>query len=106
MVRGAVEEGLSPENAVVMATINPASYHRLWHLGAIAPGYQADILVLDDLVSFNPREVLKRGAPPRFTKLSAPDWVRQTVHLAPGAAASFRVPAGPRLIRLIRVISG
>jgi adenine deaminase len=106
MVRVAVAEGVSPEDAIVMATINPAGYHRLWHLGAIAPGYQADILVLDDLVSFNPREVLKRGAPPRFTKLSAPEWVRQTVHLAPVAAESFRIPAGPRLIRVIRVIPG
>ncbi len=106
MVRVAVAEGVSPEDAIVMATINPAGYHRLWHLGAIAPGYQADILVLDDLVSFNPREVLKRGAPPRFTKLLAPEWVRQTVHLAPVAAESFRISAGPRLIRVIRVIPG
>ncbi|HEV3102268.1 MAG TPA: adenine deaminase [Candidatus Dormibacteraeota bacterium] len=106
MVRVAVAEGVSPEDAVVMATINPAGYHRLWHLGAIAPGYQADILVLDDLVSFNPKEVLKRGAPPRFTKLTAPEWVRQTVFLAPVAAESFRIPAGPRLIRVIRVIPG
>jgi adenine deaminase len=106
MVRVAVADGVSPEDAIVMATINPASYHRLWHLGAIAPGYQADVLVLDDLVSFNPREVLKRGAPPRFTKLSAPEWVRQTVHLAPVVAASFRIAAGPKLIRVIRVIPG
>jgi adenine deaminase len=106
MVRVAVAEGVSPEDAIVMATINPAGYHRLWHLGAIAPGYQADILVLDDLVSFKPKEVLKRGAPPRFTKLIAPEWVRQTVHLAPVAAESFRIPAGPGLIRVIRVIPG
>jgi adenine deaminase len=106
MVRVAVAEGVSPEDAIVMATINPAGYHRLWHLGAIAPGYQADILVLDDLVSFKPKEVLKRGAPPRFTKLIAPEWVRQTVHLAPVAAESFRIRAGPGLIRVIRVIPG
>jgi len=104
MVRVAVEEGISPEDAIVMATINPASYHRLWHLGAIAPGYQADILVLDDLKSFNPRQVLKRGAPPRFAKLEVPEWVRQTMHLAPVTAASFRIPAGPKRIRVIRVI--
>ena len=104
MVRVAVAEGVSPEDAIVMATINPASYHRLWHLGAIAPGYQADILVLDDLKTFNPRQVLKRGAAPRFTKLEVPEWVRQTMHLAPVDAASFRVPAGPKRIRVIRVI--
>jgi adenine deaminase len=104
MVRVAVEEGISPEDAVVMATINPASYHRLWHLGAIAPGYQADILVLDDLRTFNPRQVLKRGAEPRFTKLEVPEWVRQTMHMAPVTPASFRIPAGPKRIRVIRVI--
>jgi adenine deaminase len=104
MVRVAVAEGVSPEDAVVMATINPASYHRLWHLGAIAPGYQADILVLDDLLSFIPRQVLKRGAAPRFVKLEVPEWVRQTVHLGNVAASSFYIAAGPKRIRVIRVI--
>jgi adenine deaminase len=104
MVRVAVEDGISPEDAVIMATINPATYHRLWNLGAIAPGYQADILILDELRSFNPRQVLKRGAAPRFIRLELPDWVRQTVHLAPVEAGSFRIPAGPKKIRVIRVI--
>ena len=106
MVRLAVVEGISPEDAIVMATINSATYHRLWHLGAIAPGYQADILVLDDLRSFTPREVLKKGAPPRFVKLTVPEWVRQTVYLAPVSALSFHVPAGPRHIRVIGVVPG
>jgi adenine deaminase len=106
MVRVAVEEGISPEDAIVMATINPATYHRLWRLGAIAPGYQADILVFDDLTSFQPRLVLKRGAPPHFAKLEVPEWVRQTVHLAPVSAGSFRIPSGPARIRVIKVIPG
>src|SRR5207253_7856919 len=104
MVRVAVEEGSSPEDALVMATINPATCHRLWHLGAIAPGYQADILVMDDLKTFNPRQVLKRGAPPRHVKVQVPEWVRQTVSLAPLDATSFRVAAGPKKIRVMRVI--
>jgi adenine deaminase len=104
MVRLAVDEGISPEDAVVMATLNPAMYHRLWHLGAIAPGYQADILVLDDLHSFHPTRVFKRGAAPRFIKLSVPDWVRRTVNLGPVDAGSFRIPAAWKKIRVIRVI--
>jgi adenine deaminase len=104
MVRVAVAEGISPEDAIGMATINPATYHRLWHLGAIAPGYQADLLVLDDLRSFIPRQVLKSGAAPRFVKLEVPEWVRQTVHLGAVAASSFYIAAGPRRIRVIRVI--
>ena len=104
MVRVAVADGISPEDAIVMATLNPANYHRLWTLGAIAPGYQADILVLDDLRTFNPRQVLKRGAAPRFVKLEVPEWVRQTVHLADVDASSFHVAAGPRRIRVIKVV--
>jgi adenine deaminase len=104
MVRLAVAEGIAPEDAVIMATINPATYHRLWHLGAIAPGYQADILVLDDLLSFNPRQVLKRGGAPAHVKLEVPEWVRHTVHLADVDASSFRIAAGPKRIRVIRVI--
>ena len=104
MVKVAVEEGIAPEDAVVMATLNPATYHRLRSLGAIAPGYQADILVLDDLRSFLPRQVLKRGAAPRFVKLEVPEWVRQTVHLAEVSASSFNVAAGAKRIRVIRVI--
>ena len=104
MVRVAVEEGVSAEDALVMATINPAMYHRLWRLGAVAPGYQADILVLDDLKSFRPRQVLKRGAPPVSARLDVPEWVRQTVNLGPVDEMSFRIPSGPKKIRVIRVI--
>src|SRR5258707_11498014 len=53
MVRVAVAESITPEDALVMATIHPALYHRLRNLGAIAPGYQSDILVLGHLTSFH-----------------------------------------------------
>jgi adenine deaminase len=104
MLRVAVEHGITPEDAVAMATLNPASYHRLDRLGAIAPGYQADILVLDDLESFRPRQVLKRGAEPRHRRIEVPDWVRQTVHVGPVDASSFKIPAAGRRARVIRVI--
>ena len=61
IVRDAVALGAPPEDAIVMASLNPATYHGLGHLGAIAPGRRADILFLDDLVSFVPGRVLKRG---------------------------------------------
>src|SRR5207237_837825 len=63
MVCEAVAAGIAPEDAVVLATHNPATWHRLWHLGAIAPGYQADLLVLPDLERFEPKTVLKAGRP-------------------------------------------
>jgi adenine deaminase len=48
--------------------------------------------------------VLKRGAPPMHVRLEVPDWVRQTVALAPVDASSFRIPAGAAKVRVIRVI--
>jgi adenine deaminase len=104
MLRTAVEHGVRPEDALVMATWNPARYHRLPRLGAIAPGYQADLVVLEDLESFRPRLVLKRGREPRWTALHVPEWVRRTVRPAPVDAASFRLPASGSRVRVIRVI--
>lgn len=106
MVRTAVAHGVRPEDAIVMATWNPAKYHRLRRLGAIAPGYQADVLVLDDLHRFEPRLVLKRGREPEWPQLEVPDWVRYSVRPAPVTQGSFRLAAtGPRA-RVIRIIPG
>ena len=106
MVRVAVEHGVRPEDAIVMATLNPAGYHRLWRHGAIGPGYQADILVLDDLASFRPRQVFKRGAAPVHHRVEVPEWVRQTVNVRDVSAAMFRAPAvsGADQIQVIGVI--
>ena len=88
-----------------MATLHPAQYHRLWRHGAVAPGYQADLLVLDDLRSFRPRRVLKQGAEPEFPVIEVPEWVRQTVHVPEIDAPDFAVKASGR-IRVIRVVPG
>lgn len=106
MLKVAVEHGVRPEDALVMATLNPAEYHGLRRLGAIAPGYQADIVVLDDLHTFKPRLVLKRGAVPRHEPIEIPEWVRQTVHLAPLYERSFQVKGPARRIRVMRVTPG
>ncbi len=106
MVRIAVEHGLRPEDALVMATLHPAQYHGLRHLGAIAPGYQADILFLDDLRSFKPRLVLKRGAEPVHRPVETPEWVRHTVNIAPIEEASFEVRGPAHRIRVIGVVPG
>ncbi|EKE03569.1 MAG: hypothetical protein ACD_20C00183G0007 [uncultured bacterium] len=61
MVRRAVEFGLSPITAIQMATINTAEYFKIPYLGAIAPGYRADILVFENLSDFKPKMVFKNG---------------------------------------------
>ena len=93
MVREAVASGISPEDAVVLATLNPATWHRLWHLGAIAPGYQADVLVLPDLERFQPDLVLKAGRTvDDVLRPDVPEWVKHSVRNRPVASADLRIP--------------
>lgn len=47
-VRNIVSYGISLENAVHMASTNPARIMKQDHLGIIAPGYDADLLILSD----------------------------------------------------------
>jgi adenine deaminase len=93
MVREAVAAGVAPEDAVVLATHNPATWHRLWHLGAIAPGYQADLLVLPDLERFEPETVLKAGRPAaEIPRPDVPEWVKHSVRIQPIGEGDFRIP--------------
>jgi adenine deaminase len=84
MVRASVAQGIAPEDALVMASHNGATWHGLAQLGAIAPGYQADLLLLPDLDRFEPELVLKRGRPVgEIARAAVPEWVKHTVRAAP-----------------------
>lgn len=61
MARKAIGMGLDPVTAIQIATVNIASYFRLEGLGAIAPGYRADMVVLDDLRKVRVTKVFKAG---------------------------------------------
>lgn len=60
-VRKAIQYGLSPLRAVKMAAINAAEALGLKNLGAVAPGYRADLLILDNLRDFEVEKVYKDG---------------------------------------------
>ena len=61
LVRMAIDNGIEPMTAIQMATINAASYFGLRGVGAVAPGYQADLVVLDDLERVTVSRVIKEG---------------------------------------------
>jgi len=63
LLQRAVALGLSPVTAVQMVTINPAKYFFTTDIGAVAPGYRADLVLLEDLTEFRARVVLKAGRP-------------------------------------------
>jgi adenine deaminase len=93
MVRAAVAAGVSPEDALVMATLNPALWHGLAQHGAIAPGNVADLVVLPDLERFEPELVLKRGRPvEEIPRPDVPDWVKHTVRIRTVGSNSLRIP--------------
>jgi len=110
MVRTAIKQGLDPILALQIASLNVARYFGLRDLGAIAPGYRADIAVLDDLDSIKVVKVIKDG------KLVAKDghFIQPLVSLpAPKGTTmqiksidsnSFRIKAESSLARVIGVI--
>ncbi|MBQ1871784.1 MAG: adenine deaminase [Lachnospiraceae bacterium] len=60
-VRKAVSMGISPIAAVKMATIQPAKCYGLRRTGAVAPGFDADLVVWDSLKNFNAKMVFYKG---------------------------------------------
>ena len=113
----AVAAGVTEIDALVLATANPADYHGFTQLGALAPGYQADVVCFDHLAGFRPSRVWQAGrlvaadgmaVPGAVPSAPAPEWMRRSVHLdvPPGAAAyDLAAPAGGRA-RTIGIESG
>ena len=61
VVRRAVRLGIDPVRAIQMTTLVPATYFRLEGLGAVAPGYWANLLVVDNLANFQAESVFYHG---------------------------------------------
>lgn len=106
MVREAVAAGIAAEDAIVLATVNPATWHRLWHLGAIAPGYQADLLLLPDLTQFQPELTLKAGRPvEEIPEPEVPEWVKHSVRNRPVSESDLRIPWRGGKARVIGLVT-
>ncbi len=114
-VRRAIADGIPAVQAVQMATINTARHYGLSHLGAIAPGCQADLLVLDDLETiqisaiyhagqsvsdFHAQPKLRANSPLRHTVMCKPVTMEQlhysvretepVIRLVPGQLLTIR----------------
>ncbi|MBE9887842.1 adenine deaminase [Enterococcus durans] len=61
IIRQVVQLGMDPLQAIQMATLNAAECFGLDHLGAIAPGYQADFFLTDDLTTLPIVDVFTQG---------------------------------------------
>ncbi len=61
LLRKAVRCGVKPLTAVSMATLHPAQCYGLSNKGTLAPGYDADLCIVDDLENFSVRQVYTQG---------------------------------------------
>lgn len=116
MIRMAVQNGKSPVTGIQMATLWAAEAFGLRHVGAVAPGYTADLLVLDDLGSVSVRDVYKSGRKAvengtvlPFPAPSLPPGLEQAVchsfHLEPLTAKDFSFhTAGIHRCRVIALV--
>ncbi|HEX9123396.1 MAG TPA: adenine deaminase [Actinomycetota bacterium] len=112
VIRRAVELGCSPADAVVMGTLNAARYHRLHEYGAVAPGYLADVVAVEDVERFRPVKVWKRGrlvaedgVAVDIRRSTMPDWMRGSVRVPHLSAGDFTIHANGR-VRVIGVDAG
>jgi len=113
VVRKAIHLGLEPVRAIQMATINTAAYFRLQGLGAVAPGYLANLLVLDSLeelkidIVFYRGRMAARGGKPLFTfREPGGHPLRDTVQLKPFSRDDLRLKATGEIIPVIEVVPG
>jgi adenine deaminase len=89
-MRTLIAAGVEPLIVYQMATINVAQHYGLWGLGAIAPGWQADIVLLDDLEKVQVRHVIA-GGKVRVWDKNLVEPVRQP--LPPLLENTVRIPA-------------
>jgi adenine deaminase len=84
-VRKAVWLGIDPIRAIKMATIQPARCYGLNHIGAVAAGYQADLIVFDNLYDLQAEEVYFKGCRIEKNKKdiigACPPELKNTVHV-------------------------
>ncbi len=116
-IRMAVRAGKSPITAIRMATIQAAQCFRLPYVGAVAPGYRADVLVVNDLERLEIQDVYAAGekvvdntvvqpitAPVVEQRLS--DKVYHSFHTNRIQPSDFRIEGKEKRCRVVEVIPG
>lgn len=112
-VRRAIGHGMDPITALQLATINPARCYNLRDIGAIAPGYDADLIVFEDLETIDIKRVYKKGVLVAEDKMALfeskkidPRKVTNTVKLSAVTSDHFKMPLQNDLVNVIRMTPG
>jgi len=113
LIKKAQALGCDPLTALTLVTLNPAEYFRLLDRGAVAPGYRADLVVVDSLETCRVQMVMKDGRvvasggrltePPPLPASPAPQAPLLVKDLSP---QTFALPAAGDLVKVIGLIPG
>lgn len=117
IIKKASEAGKSPVTGIQMATIQAAQCFGLEGIGAIAPGYSADMLVLDSLnkmvisdVYYHGKKTVENGILLPFIKPDVPrslkDSVLSTFNMSPVRDKDLRLPKKKGTCRVIGLVEG
>ncbi|WP_350335658.1 adenine deaminase C-terminal domain-containing protein [Coralliovum pocilloporae] len=110
VVRMAIREGVSPMEAIQMATINSAVASQIDHkVGLIAPGRQADIILVDSPEAFNIQQVIAKG---KFVaqdlkmiepvnRPERPSFLTETMKVAPVTAEDLKVSTDADAVKVL-----
>ncbi|MDP2729740.1 MAG: adenine deaminase [Dehalococcoidales bacterium] len=113
VVRKAIALGLDPVRAIQLATINPAGYFRLEGLGAVAPGYQANLITISDLPSlqidmvfYQGRLVAREGKPLFSADKVSGGGLTSTVKIKPFNIEALKLTASGETVPVIEIVPG
>lgn len=111
ILRQAVRKGLDPIRAIQMATLNPAEYFRLAGIGAVAPGYRANLVVLNDLkkmeaalVFYDGKLVARDGGLISHIPEMPDSDLTRTVNIKPFSVNELIIPATAKTAAVIEIV--
>ncbi|GAI06432.1 unnamed protein product, partial [marine sediment metagenome] len=105
--------GLDPVRAIQLATINTTEYFRLARLGAVAPGYLANLIVIGelsslriDMVFYHGRLVAEKGKPLFPAYKPGGKRLTNTVNIKPFTIEALRLSASGETEPVIEIVPG
>jgi adenine deaminase len=100
-----IQLGIDPVKAIKLVTINPASYFKLNKYGAIAPGYKANLVVVNDLQELEIEKVFLKGKSLEKHKFDKKiDFPIKKLDFSPITEKDFHIPQKGDKIRIIEII--
>ncbi len=113
IIKTAIKKGINPITAIRMATLNTTEYFRLKNLGAIAPGYIADLVVFDNFKDFKILKVFNHGKMVaengELTKLTPKPLevpIRGSINIKWLYPEDFKIPVKGNKCRVIKITPG